>query len=58
MSEAVGPVAVIRACSILSVSAASRKAAWVVARDVGRSTALFRTTDGGRTWKRIVLLRR
>jgi photosystem II stability/assembly factor-like uncharacterized protein len=47
-----------RPCSILSVSAAGRNAAWVVARDVGRSTALFRTTDGGRTWMRVVLLHR
>jgi photosystem II stability/assembly factor-like uncharacterized protein len=46
-----------RLCSIVSVSAASPNAAWVVAR-VGHGSALFRTGDGGRTWKRTVLLRR
>jgi photosystem II stability/assembly factor-like uncharacterized protein len=46
-----------RPCSILSVSAASPKAAWVAAR-IGHGSALFRTSDGGRTWNRTVLLRR
>ncbi len=44
-------------CSILRVSAASANAAWVVAR-VGHGSALFRTSDGGRTWRPTVLLRR
>lgn len=42
-------------CSVLRVSAASPKAAWVVAR-IGRSnTALYRTVDGGRDWQRVTL---
>jgi photosystem II stability/assembly factor-like uncharacterized protein len=32
-------------------------AAWVAAR-IGHGSALFRTSDGGRTWNRTVLLRR
>jgi photosystem II stability/assembly factor-like uncharacterized protein len=37
-------------CSVMSVSAASAKVAWVVARDRPGSTALFETADGGSTW--------
>jgi photosystem II stability/assembly factor-like uncharacterized protein len=46
-----------RPCSILSVSAANSNAAWVVTR-VGHGSALFRTSDGGRTWNRTVLFPR
>lgn len=46
-------------CSVLSVSAASARLAWVVAADGRRdNTALFQTRDGGRTWRRINLLGR
>jgi photosystem II stability/assembly factor-like uncharacterized protein len=44
-----------RPCSIVSVSAASSKSVWAVAR-VGNGSALFRTSDSGRTWKRSVLI--
>jgi photosystem II stability/assembly factor-like uncharacterized protein len=46
-----------RPCSVMSVSAASAKVAWVVARDQGSNSALFRTGDGGRSWRRLSLLR-
>jgi photosystem II stability/assembly factor-like uncharacterized protein len=46
-----------RPCSVMSVSAASRKVAWVVARDQGSNSALFQTRDGGRSWHRLSLLR-
>ena len=42
-----------RPCSILSVSAAGPKAAWVVARCGRYSTALYRTVNGGRDWQRV-----
>jgi photosystem II stability/assembly factor-like uncharacterized protein len=46
-----------RPCSVISVSAASRKVAWVVARDQGSNSALFQTRNGGRSWHRLSLLR-
>ena len=42
-------------CSVLRVSAAGPKAAWVVARIGRSSTALYRTVDGGRDWHRVTL---
>lgn len=42
-------------CSVVAVSAAGPDAAWVVARTGGRSTALFATADGGRSWRRVGL---
>jgi photosystem II stability/assembly factor-like uncharacterized protein len=42
---------------VISVSAASRKVAWVVARDQGSNSALFQTRNGGRSWHRLSLLR-
>jgi photosystem II stability/assembly factor-like uncharacterized protein len=47
-----------RPCSVMSISAASTKVAWVVARDQGSNSALFQTVDGGRSWRRLSLLRR
>jgi photosystem II stability/assembly factor-like uncharacterized protein len=47
----------IRPCSIVSVSAASANAAWVVARSGTYSSALYETKNGGRSWLRRVLLR-
>jgi photosystem II stability/assembly factor-like uncharacterized protein len=47
-----------RVCSVTSVSAASADVAWVVARGRGDNSGLFQTSDGGRTWRRIDLLRR
>ena len=44
-----------RPCSVLSVSAAGPRAAWVVARVNRESTALYRTADGGRDWRRVTL---
>jgi photosystem II stability/assembly factor-like uncharacterized protein len=46
------------ACSVVSVSAASANDAWVVARQGRYGSALFQTRDGGRTWRRAVLLHR
>jgi hypothetical protein len=46
-----------RACSVMSVSAAGADVAWVVARQGTSGSALFQTRDGGRTWRRTVLLR-
>jgi photosystem II stability/assembly factor-like uncharacterized protein len=48
-----------RGCSVMGVSAATQRDAWIVAR-VGRGTdtALFQTHDGGRTWMRAPLLSR
>jgi photosystem II stability/assembly factor-like uncharacterized protein len=48
-----------RSCSVVGVSAATPRDAWIVAR-VGRGTdtALFHTHDGGRTWARDPLLSR
>ena len=43
-------------CSVMSVSAASARVAWVVARDGPGTTALFETVDGGSTWHRANLL--
>jgi photosystem II stability/assembly factor-like uncharacterized protein len=43
-------------CSVISVSAASAKVAWIVARVGGDSTALFETADGGSSWHRASLL--
>jgi photosystem II stability/assembly factor-like uncharacterized protein len=40
------------ACAVVSVSAAGARTAWVVARTRAGGSALFRTADGGRTWKR------
>jgi len=45
-------------CSVTSVSAADSRVAWAVARDGGSNTGLFRTSDGGHTWKHTILLRR
>jgi photosystem II stability/assembly factor-like uncharacterized protein len=47
-----------RPCSVTSVSAASASVAWVVARGSGADSFLFRTADGGRSWHRVILLRR
>lgn len=44
-----------RPCSVLNVSAAGPSDAWVVARVDRQSTALYRTTDGGRVWHRVDL---
>jgi photosystem II stability/assembly factor-like uncharacterized protein len=44
-----------RWCSIMSVSAAGPRAAWVVARRGRDSSALFQTVDGGRNWRRVIL---
>jgi photosystem II stability/assembly factor-like uncharacterized protein len=44
-----------RWCSVLSVSAADAKVAWMVARQGTRSSGLFQTTDGGRRWHRVTL---
>lgn len=41
-----------RGCSVVTVSAAGARTAWVVARERGYNTALFQSTDGGRTWAR------
>jgi photosystem II stability/assembly factor-like uncharacterized protein len=46
------------ACSVVSVSAANANDAWVVARQGRYGSALFQTRDGGRTWRRTVLLHR
>lgn len=46
-----------RPCSVLNVSAAGSKAAWVVARVNDHSTALFRTIDGGHQWRRVTIFR-
>jgi photosystem II stability/assembly factor-like uncharacterized protein len=45
-----------RPCSIMSVSAATPDVAWAIARNGTDSSALFLTSDGGRTWHRTVLL--
>jgi photosystem II stability/assembly factor-like uncharacterized protein len=45
-------------CSVISVSAANANDAWVVARQGRNGTALFQTRDGGRTWRRTILLHR
>jgi photosystem II stability/assembly factor-like uncharacterized protein len=47
-----------RPCAVTSVSAASATVAWVVARGRGYDSGLYDTRDGGRTWRRVVLLRR
>lgn len=47
-----------RPCAVTSVSAASSKVAWAVARGPGHDSGLYHTSDGGRTWHRTVLLRR
>jgi hypothetical protein len=39
------------------VSAASSKAAWLVARVNRNSTALYRTLDGGRDWRPVTIFR-
>jgi photosystem II stability/assembly factor-like uncharacterized protein len=44
-------------CSIVSVTAAGSRSAWAVTREGTDSTALFRTDDGGRDWRRITLER-
>lgn len=44
-----------RPCSVLDVSAAGPSDAWVVARTGRDGTALYRTTDGGRDWRRVDL---
>ena len=44
------------ACSVMSVSAANANDAWVIARQGSDRNALFQTRDGGRTWRRQVLL--
>lgn len=46
------------ACSVMRVSAANANVAWVVARQGTDGSALFQTRDGGRTWRRTVLLHR
>jgi photosystem II stability/assembly factor-like uncharacterized protein len=46
------------ACSVMSVSAADADVAWVVARQGRYGSALFQTSNGGRTWRRTVLLHR
>jgi photosystem II stability/assembly factor-like uncharacterized protein len=45
-------------CSVTSVSAASSRVAWVIARGQGSNSGLYYTSDGGRTWHLTVLLRR
>jgi photosystem II stability/assembly factor-like uncharacterized protein len=47
-----------RTCSVMSVSAANANDAWLVARQARYGSALFQTSDGGRTWRRTVLLHR
>jgi photosystem II stability/assembly factor-like uncharacterized protein len=47
-----------RRCSIMNVSAASARAAWVVAHEGNDNTALFQTVDAGRTWRQVTLFRR
>jgi photosystem II stability/assembly factor-like uncharacterized protein len=42
-------------CSVLRVSAAGPNDAWVVARTGRYDTALYRTDDGGRDWRRVTL---
>jgi len=46
-----------RACAVTSVSAANNHVAWVVARSSVYDSGLYETRDGGRTWRRITLLR-
>lgn len=45
-------------CSVLSVSPTSSASAWVVARTGGTSSGLFHTTDGGRYWQSVLLLKK
>jgi photosystem II stability/assembly factor-like uncharacterized protein len=47
-----------RPCSVMSVSAANARVAWVVAQSDGARSALFQTSDGGRSWHRVNLFRR
>jgi hypothetical protein len=44
-----------RRCSVVSVSAAGAKTAWVVARTSNHSDRLFATVDAGRSWQRVSL---
>ena len=46
-----------RPCSVLKVSAAGSKAAWLIARVNRYSTALYRTLDGGRDWRPVTMFR-
>ena len=46
-----------RACAVSSVSAADSRVAWVVARSSAYASWLYETRDGGRTWRRVTLLR-
>lgn len=45
------------ACAVTSVSAANSRIAWVVARSSVYDSSLYQTSDGGRTWRRVTLLR-
>lgn len=46
-----------RACAVTSVSAANSRVSWVVARSSAYASWLYQTRDGGRTWRRVTLLR-
>lgn len=47
-----------RRCAVASVSAADPRSAFVVARLGPNDSALFRTADGGRRWRRVSFFRR
>jgi photosystem II stability/assembly factor-like uncharacterized protein len=45
-------------CWVTSISAANSRVAWAVVRyDTAYDSALYETGDGGRTWRRVTLLR-
>jgi hypothetical protein len=47
-----------RPCSVVDVSAAGARTAWLVARVNKYGSALFRTIDGGRHWRPVTIFKR